>query len=209
MARYLIMEFIVLGNEKIKTPKKFLLGALALLIIVWVTNHFTGFLTTLHLRNEETMALKHGMNSPLYKQMLDELIGDAMSEQHWERKVAAVELGHLGAGAARAIPVLEGLIDDEALDVRIEAAIALARIGSHSEKAVPVLIEVLQHHSDNKKYLAVLSLGIIGGGAGEAVPSLIHELKEGHADLRQAILTALENIGTPEALQAIKQENRP
>jgi len=198
----------MLGNEKIKTPKRFLQWALVLLIVLWAADDLTGFLTIQHLRNEETMALESGMNSPLYNQMVDELIGNARSKKHWERKVAAVELGHLGSGATKAVPALEALLDDGIMDVRTEAGLALARVDSHSEKAVPVLIDVLLHQSNHKKYLAVQSLGKIGKGASEAVPTLIHELKNGHADLRHAILTALESIGTPEANRVISQQNR-
>lgn len=195
----------MLGNEEIKTPVKLILGALAILIIVWCADYFTGFLTSFHLRNEENLALKHGVNSELYHQMMDELIGDTRSSEYWERKAAAVELGHLGAGAARAGPVLEDLLDDKVMDVRTAAAIALARIGIHTNKAVSPLIEVLQHGSDHDKYLAVQSLGMIGAGARDAVPYLAHELTQGHVDVSRVTRTALEKIGTPEALQAIKQ----
>jgi len=199
----------MLGNEEIKTPKKLILGALILVIIVWGVNYFTGFLTSAHLRNEETLALKHGVNSALYIQMVDELIEDTRSVEPWERRIAAVELGRLGTGAARAVPALEDLLGDDVMEVRSEAAIALARAGSHSEKAVPPLIEVLQHGSDHDKYLAVQSLGMVGAGARDAVPYLARELTEGHADVRRAAQTALEKIGTPEALQAVTQANRP
>lgn len=195
----------MLGNEEIKMPKKLVIGALILLVIVWGVDYFTGFLTSTHLRNEEALALKHGVNSALYNQMVDELIEDTRSMEPWERRIAAVELGHLGAGAVRAVPSLESLLDDDVMHVRSEAAIALAKVGSHSAKAVPPLIEVLEYGSDHDKYLAVQSLGLIGEGAHDAIPYLAQELTESHVDVRRAAQAALEKIGTPEALQAVKQ----
>jgi HEAT repeat protein len=91
------------------------------------------------------------------------------------------------------------------MDVRSEAAIALAKVGSHSAKAVPPLIEVLQHGSDHDKYLAARSLGLIGDGAQDAIPYLARELTGSHVDVRRAAQTALQKIGTPEALQAVEQ----
>lgn len=88
---------------------------------------------------------------------------DSSSGQLWESK--GRRGGTPGAGVARATGIGR-FIDDEILDVRIEAAFALDRAGSHSEKAVPVSTGVLQRHSDQKKYLAVLSLGITGAGMG-------------------------------------------
>lgn len=185
------------------------MGAVILCVLLWGVNYFTGIFTAFHLRNEEEIAMQHGVNTPLYEEMVDELIGDTRSHEVWERKIAAAELGHLGRGAARATQALEKLLDDDSQVVRAEAAIALARIGSHTEKTVSALIELLQGGSDHRKYLAAKALGMVGAGAQAAVPALGHELQEGHADVRQAARLSLEKIGTPEARQVLEQTSQP
>ena len=159
--------------------------------------------TELHLASEERMALSHGPGSELYESMVDELVAETKSARHWEKRISAIELGHLGPGAARAIPELETLLQDKEQGVRTEAAIALARIGSHSPEAVKALIEAMKHSSDHEKHLAAQSLGIIGTDAKDAVPELIEQLQEGHVDVRVAAYAALEKIGTQEALNAL------
>lgn len=196
-------------SHKIKIKRlrrRLVLLALVLGVMLLGLNHYFGILTQLHLSSEEKMALSHGAGSRLYEQMVDELIGETGSSQHWERRIAAIELGHLGPGAARAVPALEKLLQDPEMDVRAAAAIALVRVGSHSVRIVQALIGVMGGNSDHEKYLAATALGMLGQDAREAVPALIRELEEGHEEVRQAARTALERIGTPEALEAVNPQ---
>lgn len=148
----------------------------------------------LHLSNEESLAIEHGADSDLFKQMVDELISDLHSHITWLRKIAAVELGHLGADAEKAIPDLEHLLNDEQKDIRTEAAFALAKIGSHSPNTVNALIELLQQPNDHEKYLAVKALGLIGPDAKKAIPLLQKELHSGHTKVKAVAREALAKI---------------
>ena len=52
---------------------------------------------------------------------------------------------------------------------------------------------------------AASALGRIGGGAVDAVPALIQLLQDQSSDVRLNAAVALKNIGTPEALKAVKE----
>ena len=148
----------------------------------------------MHLQNEESMAIEHGANSSLYKQMVNELISDLHSEIAWKRRLAAVELGHLGSGAQRAIPQLQVLLKDSQSEVRQAAALALARIGVFPSEMIGPLLEMLQSGSDRDKYLAAKVLGRIGPVAKDAIPLLQQELQTGQEDVRRAVSDALIKI---------------
>ena len=185
----------MLTLEDIRAEKRFLLGALIVGLVMLGINFTTGFFTHMHLENEEAMALQQGDDSALYKQMVGELIDDLHSDIDWEKQLAAVELGHLGVGASKAIPDLELLLNNKKKGVRTAAALALARIGHYSVNMVAPLIELLQGPSDHEKYWAAKALGLIGPGARKAIPLLQHELKVGHADVKEAVRESLKRIG--------------
>ncbi len=180
--------------EDIQAQKHFLLGALVVGLVLFGINYMTGFFTHMHLRNEEAMAIEHGADSALYKQMVHELINGLQSEIDWKRRLAAVELGHLGSGAADAIPSLESLLHDGQPDVRQAAVLALARIGKYSGEMVGPLLELLQGPNDHDKFLAAKVLGRIGPAAREAIPLLQKERQEGQEDVKRAVSEALEKI---------------
>jgi len=184
----------MLEHEDLTVPRKSIFAAVAILLVLLAVNHFTGLLTRIHLQNEETLAMHHGVDTPLYKKMLDELIADTHAEEHWERRLAAVKIGYLGAGAIRAAAALEALLDDKNADVRANAAVALARIGSHSEKAVATLIEILKHGRDHDKFLAANALRLIGPDAKAAITQLVIVSKQGHRDVQTAATEALHKI---------------
>lgn len=186
----------MLSPEDIKAEKHFLLGALVIGLVLLGINYTTGFFTRMRLHNEEVMAINHGVDSQLYKQMVDELIEDLHSNIDWKRHIAAVELGHLGAGAALAIPDLELLLGDEIQAIRAAAALALARIGSYSDTMVDPLLEVLQAANDHDKFLVVKALGLIGPDARLAIPLLQRELQTGHMEVKEAAREALQKIGS-------------
>ena len=184
----------MLSPEDIKAEKHFLLGALLIVLILVAINYATGIFTRMHLDNEAEIALEHGVNSELYRQMVDELIGDLRSGTAWKRQLAAVELGHLGRGAIRAVPELKPLLHDKQKSVRTAGALALARIGSYTNEMVKPLMEILQGAEDHAKYLAVKALGRIGPEAKAAIPLLQRELRDGHAEVKAAARKALEKI---------------
>jgi HEAT repeat protein len=184
----------MLSPEDIKAEKHFLLGALIIGLLLLAINYTTGFFTRMHLANEEVIALEHGVDSPLYKQMVDELIDDLHSKTDWKRRIAAVELGHLGAGANRAISDLEHLLSDAQPGVRTSAALALARIGSYTGRMVEPLSVLLQEGSQHERYLAVKALGLIGPAAQKAVPALQAQLQTDQPELVAAVREALERI---------------
>lgn len=184
----------MLRPEDIQAQKHFLLGALVVGLLLFGINYMTGFFTRMHLRNEEAMAIEHGADSTLYKQMVNELITGLQSGIDWKRRLAAVELGHLGSGATDAIPSLEPLLHDEQPEVRKAAALALARIGKSSGEMVGPLLELLQGPSDHDKFLAAKALGRIGPAARDAIPLLQQELQTGQTDVKRAASEALQKI---------------
>ena len=184
----------MLSREDMKAQKHFLLGALFVGLVLLGINAMTGFFTRMHLENEMSMAVEHGAGSALYKQMLDELIDGLQSHIDWKRQIAALELGHLGAGATRAIPDLRRLLIDEHKEVRIAAALALARIGNYTPDMVQPLGELLQGPVNHDKYHAAKALGLIGPDANEAIPLLEQELPTGHQEVNMAIREALDRI---------------
>lgn len=184
----------MLSPEDYKIQRNFLLGALVIGLVFISIDFTTGFFTHLHLSNEESLAIRQGADSDIFKQMVDELIGDSHSHITWMRIIAAVELGHLGTDAAKAIPDLEQLLNGEQKDVRTEAAFALAKMGSRSPTTVNALIELLQQPNDHEKYLAAKALGLIGPDAKKAIPLLQKELQNGHTKVKKAITEALEKI---------------
>lgn len=184
----------MLRPEDIKAQRHFLLGALVVGLILFGINYLTGFFTGMHLHNEEVMAIDHGPDSALYKQMVNELINDLHSETEWKRRLAAVELGHLGSGAQQASPALRGLLQDSQPEVRKAATLALARIGVFSSEMISPLLEILQGDNDHDKYLAAKVLGRIGAEAKAAVPLLEQEQQTGQEDVKRAAAEALEQI---------------
>lgn len=185
----------MLSPEDIKAQKHFILGALIVGLILFGINYTTGYFTQIHLENEEAMALKHGKDSMLFKDLVNELIKDLQSQVDWKRQLAAVKLGYLGAGAKPAIPHLEQALHDEQRIVRTTAALALTRIGQHSAEMVDPLLELLQEPNDHQKYLAVKALTLIGPAAAKAIPVLQQELQTGHKEVKEAIEEALVKIG--------------
>ena len=184
----------MLTREDVKAQNHFLLGALMIGLVLLGINTMTGFFTRMHLENEMSMAVEHGTDSALFRQMLDELIDDLHSQLDWKRQIAALELGHLGPSAAPAIPHLRRLLADERQRVRMAAALALARIGNYTADMVQALMELLQGSNNHEKYRAAKALGLIGPDANQAIPLLEQELQTGYVEVKMAVREALERI---------------
>ena len=109
--------------------------------------------------------------------------------------------------AEGAIPFLiQQLQNDQDKWVRMLAAMALGPIGEGAVNAVPALIQALQDQDVSVRYYAAYALGKIGQDAKDAVPALIQALQNDHnVRGRDSATIALEKIGTPEALKAVKE----
>lgn len=195
-----------LGKMNHKSSVRTVVIVMAIFLALWGFDRMTGLLTTFHLRNEAQLAIGHKPGSALYEEMVDELIADSRMSEHWQRKIAAKELGNLGKGAARAAPALQALLNDEDRDIRFEAAIALVKVGDRSPEIAAALTEVLSLGRDYNRLLAVQSLGILGADAAASVPSLAALYAEVKSvDIKEAIIIALKKIGTPEAKESVQR----
>jgi HEAT repeat protein len=127
-------------------------------------------------------------------------------------------LGHAGVAA---VPALCGIIRDPSTPVTLRNAVVrvFTAMGRPAAPAVPDLIFLLR--DNNARIIAIYALGAIGPDAKDAVPALIAIVKyERPKDPRSktpttdalidisdqfAAADALEEIGTPEALAAVKE----
>ena len=83
----------------------------------------------------------------------------------------AVGLGHLGRGAAAAVPDLAKALGDDSWDVRLAAADALRAMG-RVEDAVPVFREALRHESALIRLGALNGIDRLGAAAMPFVPDI-------------------------------------
>jgi len=125
--------------------------------------------------------------------------------------MAAARLAKLGDRAA--VPALIENLKTRTSHVRASCARALGDLGDPA--AIPVLIEALHDQDTSVAYIAADSLGAIGSN--KAVPALMQIMKDCRSPSHHARLHsdrsgmyavaryALERIGTPEALEAIRK----
>ena len=73
------------------------------------------------------------------------------------------------------------------------------------EQQVERLIKELQDPDSDVRSIAAVTLGEMGPEAKDAVPALIQLLQDQSSDVRLNAAVALKNIGTPEALKAVKE----
>lgn len=125
--------------------------------------------------------------------------------------MAAAKLGKLGNLAA--VPALIDALKTRTVHIRATCARALGEL--RDPAAIPTLIEALHDQDTSVSYTAADALGEIGSNA--AVPALMQIMKECHSPSHHERLRndrsgmyaiaryALERIGTPEALEAIRK----
>jgi HEAT repeat protein len=125
--------------------------------------------------------------------------------------LAAGKLGKMGDRAA--VPALIENLKTRTAHIRASCARALGDIGDPA--AIPALIEALRDPDPSVSYTAADALAQIGSN--KAVPALMQIMKESrsashherlHSDrtgMYAVARHALERIGTPEALDAIKR----
>lgn len=110
------------------------------------------------------------------------------------RAQIAYILGEIGPPAAAATPALAKLVNDEDVNVGIEAANALAKIGPDAKGSVPALVEALKQTEDRPRHAAAYALGKIGLGAAAAEPALRVIIEESDNSLSLISAWALVRI---------------
>lgn len=121
------------------------------------------------------------------------------------REKATQALAHIGTSTA--IPALAEALRDTDSGVRYTAVGALGRIGNPA--AIPALLDALHDADSRMRSAAAQALGSIGDPA--AVPALIERLVDTNkasfskSRVCDDAVAALEKIGTPEALEAVRR----
>ncbi len=132
-----------------------------------------------------------------------------------EASFAVEALGSIGSAAATAEPTLIKFLKDGPQNTEFdqELMIALGRLGKHPKLIIPLLTPFIEEAVDhppkrdlNYPLAAIRSLGALGPKAAPAVPVLIKALRGGW-DIPCNAEKALLQVGTPEALAAIKGRN--
>lgn len=154
------------------------------------------------------------------------MIEDLTLPNEWARYEAAYVLGFMGQAAQSAIPALKGLLKDQSRNVQQQACRTLRNIGTSEakdalkeypescdsganakisvEQQVTMLIEDLNLPKEFSRVSAVISLGRMGQAAQPAIPALKNLLTDQSHMLQQEACNSLRQIGTSEALEAIK-----
>ena len=117
------------------------------------------------------------------------------------RGEAVLNLGRLKSGEAVA-PLINLLKKDIHAQVRGQAALAIAGIGDL--KAVPALVQCLKDKAAGVKGSCIRALGVLK--AKEAVVPLANLMAGADAHLKAQALTALGQVGSPEAGGAVRKE---
>jgi HEAT repeat protein len=160
------------------------------------------------------------------EQAVPVMIKDLTLPDEWARYEAANALGFMGQAAQPAIPVLKGLLKDQSRNVQQEACRTLRNIGTAEakdalkeypescdsgananisvEQKVTLLIEDLSLPKEFSRVSAVFNLGRMGQAAEPAIPALKNLLTDQSHLLQQEACNSLRQIGTREALEAIK-----
>lgn len=129
-------------------------------------------------------------------------LADMLADSDSDVREGAVEA--LAKFGKIALPDVIEKLQQGMVDCRESAAHCLAKIGDKS--AVPALTTTLNHdESAWVREAAANALGFIGGV--DAVVALIARLTDPDADVRKAVRAALKHIGTPDALQALKNKD--
>lgn len=112
-------------------------------------------------------------------------------------------LGKMPMAAVVAVPSLAKILKSDSARLRRPAAQALSKIG---EPAISPLVICLQDHRPDVRRASVEGLGLMGGRAARAVDALANRLEYDADDgVRKAVLSALERIGTEDALIVVEQ----
>jgi HEAT repeat protein len=182
------------------TKHRYATITLVILYSLWGVNALTGVFSKLSLSQKEYRAIEYGENSKIYKRFIYELIFKTKSALHWERKMAATELGHLNSHeeTVEINKALIHLLQDEHSDVRREATFSLTKLGYFSDKTLEILLENLEHGDYHDKYKAIQFISLIGKDAKKAIPLLKKESKKEHPkheEINIELKKALQKLG--------------
>ena len=146
-----------------------------------------------------------GPESRVATSELARLLGD---EQPLVRAAAAAALSSIGPDARDATAALAAALADSNPMVRGGAARALASIGPDAGAATGMLVKALGGEKDRDVVLGIIdAFGEIGPAAIEATPTLVASLSSDDAETREAIVSALGELGTgaaPTAASAVE-----
>jgi len=122
---------------------------------------------------------------------------DALAENSnaWTRRRVADVLSRFGPAAREAVPALIGLVTGADRGIRQQAIFALGSIGPDARAAVPALLEVLGDPDDAARRDAARALGKIRDTDPATVRRLVEALADPAQEVREAVLTALYQMG--------------
>ncbi len=155
------------------------------------------------LRHRATLEL--GGCGRRHADWVDDLIDGVRGGDGEVRFWAAIALGRIGRGAAKAVPVLVDLmLTDERFGNRQVAAQALAKIApAAAGEAIPALARVVE--ADEEDSCAAMPLTHWQDLAvfdTDAVPALAHALEHSDEAVREAAIAGLGRLGGRPALPA-------
>jgi HEAT repeat protein len=106
--------------------------------------------------------------------------------------------------------VLMGVLNDKNEDLRnrLQAVVNLARADPDDEEVVLALCAALKDSEPRVRLTAAASLGRMGPKNTGVVPSLMDALEDEDVDLRIEAVTALQLIGSPAAVEALRSAAR-
>jgi hypothetical protein len=114
-------------------------------------------------------------------------------------RMAAIQcLGRMGPASADALPILNQLLVDSELHLRVNAAIAIWKIQQDTNTVLSALLKDLHYAKKQQMWEVFHTLGEIGPAATDALPRLKYELLQPeHNWLHQYITTAINRIESP------------
>lgn len=112
---------------------------------------------------------------------------------------------NMGLQTHEVVPTLIQGLKDTDRSVSTYAAHMLGKIGP---EAMPALSKALKDADSGVRVGAAYALGRIGSGASKVVPELIQALQDKSPVVRNWVMSALEKIGTPKALDALSSHKR-
>ena len=112
---------------------------------------------------------------------------------------AAMALGRIGSAAAPALPLVQGLFEQETnWNLRCILAVALCHIDGDQTNALAFLTNGLATHEPaSERWIAAVELGNIGPNAKAAIPLLLAALDGTNDMLFSQVPGALKKIGVP------------
>ena len=115
---------------------------------------------------------------------------------------AAVALGRIGSAAAPALPLVQGVFEQETnWNLRCTLAAALCQIDANQTNALAFLTNGLASHEPaSDRWIAAIQLGNIGANAKAAVPLLLAALDGTNDMLFSQVPDTLKKMGVPTEL---------